>query len=906
MKKQRSLAVGLLLVLSLAIPSYAAWFSDGFSDYRISNVVWEKTGVGLTTLPLIDFTNHYMCVGYDGKSTSYGTIAASGYAWKSGIATFWVKDWGACATFGVRNAGRTRALLCRNDIDNATVTVQVGTDSRRYSNPSWPASPSGTVASVIQIEWDNVVGTVKFRFYDNTSRTLAPGVLPTAWQGESTYTFTPTDEAMNIFASAYGGPNTYFEYIRAESRPAAAAPVFEPSNRYISGPTPISISCATPGAQIYYTLNGDKPTSASTLYTGPVVVNLSEMLSAVAIAPDYEYSSVTKVTFLPLYNPPVMLDDDFTNWRVSYLLWEKNNPGTTLPLIDWSLAYMCVGPDQNGGTGYKSQTKYGYAWTSGVATFWVKDWGASASFGVRTVSSSSLLTVTNEYDNATATVRVNGTPYHNLTWPAGWNGTVASIVQIEWDNVIGTVTFRFFDNTSRAVVPGVLPTTWQGESTYTFTPTGEPLYISTYSYGGPNTYFEHIRAESIPTPVAAAPVFTPGDKYITAPTSVTIASATAGAQIYYTLNGTEPSAASLSYSAPVQVNPGDTLKAIAIANGYSSSAVTSTTYIPAFDVPAVGSIEVNGSLSDWPSSAVWSQSFLPWVGSMSSTTRMKFAWNDAQNLLYVAIETDQATVGLPGGHPVVGFGTSLDQTAYLGNGATQLAFEALTGNSVRIFNEIHEYKLLSPSQTTSYIDSGIAGVQAAYSSTGSVWTYEIAIPMWTNWAIGQMTTKMNLVPDASIYVYSMMQDALNGSNGTNLSYKGNPAFANPGGLNYAAKLTLLPLAGDANKDGLVDVGDLGILAAHYGTAGTAAWADGDFNGDKAVDVGDLGILAAHYGQGSAQALNFSEDYAKAFGTTAAVDDTEDETVASSLCSGLGLPLIAALALMGLMLVKLED
>jgi hypothetical protein len=36
---------------------------------------------------------------------------------------------------------------------------------------------------------------------------------------------------------------------------------------------------------------------------------------------------------------------------------------------------MCVGPDENGGTGYKSKTKYDYAWTSGVATFWVKDWG---------------------------------------------------------------------------------------------------------------------------------------------------------------------------------------------------------------------------------------------------------------------------------------------------------------------------------------------------------------------------------------------------------------------------------------------------------------------------------------------------------------------------------------------------
>jgi hypothetical protein len=112
------------------------------------------------------------------------------------------------------------------------------------------------------------------------------------------------------------------------------------------------------------------------------------------------------------------------------------------------------------------------------------------------------------------------------------------------------------------------------------------------------------------------------------------------------------------------------------------------------------------------------------------------------------------------------------------------------------------------------------------------------------------------------------------------------------------------IPGDANGDGMVDVGDLGILAANYG--GThKTWPLGDFNKDGSVDVGDLGILAAHYGQGSAQALNFSDDYAKTFGTTAA-DDTEEQTLNSSLCNALGLPLIAALALMGLMLVKLEE
>ena len=53
--------------------------------------------------------------------------------------------------------------------------------------------------------------------------------------------------------------------------------------------------------------------------------------------------------------------------------------------------------------------------------------------------------------------------------------------------------------------------------------------------------------------------------------------------------------------------------------------------------------------------------------------------------------------------------------------------------------------------------------------------------------------------------------------------------------------------GDANADGMVNVGDLGILAGNYGTIGNASWSDADFNLDRSVNVADLGILAGHYG-----------------------------------------------------------
>ena len=107
--------------------------------------------------------------------------------------------------------------------------------------------------------------------------------------------------------------------------------------------------------------------------------------------------------------------------------------------------------------------------------------------------------------------------------------------------------------------------------------------------------------------------------------------------------------------------------------------------------------------------------------------------------------------------------------------------------------------------------------------------------------------------------------------------------------------------GDANRDGIVNVGDLGILAANYGGS-NKTWDEGDFNDDGLVNVGDLGILAANYGMGVSSAVNFNVDYAKVFGVAVEDDDSSEGLI----CSGLGLPIIMGLALMGLMVVKLEE
>jgi hypothetical protein len=62
-----------------------------------------------------------------------------------------------------------------------------------------------------------------------------------------------------------------------------------------------------------------------------------------------------------------------------------------------------------------------------------------------------------------------------------------------------------------------------------------------------------------------------------------------------------------------------------------------------------------------------------------------------------------------------------------------------------------------------------------------------------------------------------------------------------------ADMAPLPIVGDLDGNGTVDLADLGRLLAYYGTADGAAYEDGDLDGDSDVDLGDLAALLAVYG-----------------------------------------------------------
>ena len=115
------------------------------------------------------------------------------------------------------------------------------------------------------------------------------------------------------------------------------------------------------------------------------------------------------------------------------------------------------------------------------------------------------------------------------------------------------------------------------------------LHVKCWGKGTSDAVLLNITVAPATSPTTATPTFMPNaGEYATA-TPVMLSSATNGATIYYTTNGTAPSTASAIYSSAIPISSTTVVEAVAVAAGYTNSGLARADYViePATGGPQV-------------------------------------------------------------------------------------------------------------------------------------------------------------------------------------------------------------------------------------------------------------------------------------------------------------------------------
>jgi|GEM_PF-4606809 len=121
----------------------------------------------------------------------------------------------------------------------------------------------------------------------------------------ATFTANTTPTAVNI-ASISAGSTYEIRFFMDDlaitdasgSTLKVATPTFSPDGGSFTAPVSVSINCTTPGATIYYTLNGNDPTTSSTVYSTAIQVSTTTTIKAIATANGMDNSSVGSAVYV--------------------------------------------------------------------------------------------------------------------------------------------------------------------------------------------------------------------------------------------------------------------------------------------------------------------------------------------------------------------------------------------------------------------------------------------------------------------------------------------------------------------------------------------------------------------------------------------------------------------------------
>ena len=376
--------------------------------------------------------------------------------------------------------------------------------------------------------------------------TLAIGASCTFSVGFAPTMATETQNGTNnYFYTAYASSTSSMTFAGTGLPPVVATPVFSPAAGTYGSAQSVTINDATAGATIYYTTNGSLPSTNSAVYASAINVTANETVQAMATKYGYTNSPVAVAAYVietaaatPTFSPApgtytssqsVTISDSTAGAAIYY-----TTNGTT--------------PSATNGTKY----------TGAIPI------SANTNFEAVAVAAG--------YANSAAAMAnyVITLPAATPTFtPAAGTYDSTKSVAIS-DSTAGATIYYTTNGSTPTVTPSEL---YAGAISVSANETIEAIATATgYTTSAVGS------AAYVITPPAATPTFSVPVGTYDSTQSVALSDTSSGATIYYTTNGSTPTASSTKYAGAISVSSNETIKAIATGGGYSSSAVASAQY----------------------------------------------------------------------------------------------------------------------------------------------------------------------------------------------------------------------------------------------------------------------------------------------------------------------------------------
>ncbi len=507
-------------------------------------------------------------------------------------------------------------IMAQSIIDTLNGVVQIPTAS-----PATGATYYGSVAVALSVTTPGAV----IRYTLDGS---APTAASTLYSAPITLTESKTIKAVAFKDSLQSFPAAFTYTIAPVGAPASS---LAPGTYYSQ--KMVALSSATTGVQIRYTINGGTPTATSTLYTAPFTVSATSTLKAIAFKGTVPSAMSTfEYTFLPVVAPAadVASGTYYTAKQVNltsatagakiYYTVDGSAPTVastlfTAPInVSASTVLKAIAAYEGGVSPVVTYT-YTYGTVAApTASLAAGTYYSAKSVTLSTTTSGAAIryTLDGSVPNAASTQYTSAIPLSATT-------TIKAIAVAADGGTSAVVSFAYVFGTLAAPTAQPVGGTYYGVKNIALSSpaVGAVIYYTTngatptassarYTTPVPVTATTTLKAIAIAdgttSPVGtfvytmspvAAPAASPASGAYIAPQNIVLTSATAGASIYYTLDGSAPTTASAQYFDPIPVNANTTIRAIAAFEGgvstigtfaYTFTGVAAPVFAPAAGV----------------------------------------------------------------------------------------------------------------------------------------------------------------------------------------------------------------------------------------------------------------------------------------------------------------------------------